>query len=77
MRIGLWVVAVLWLFGGIRDDVAATTVLQQIHGQFGYLIATVLIVGAEIIGAVYDSREKRFANQAATGEPEKQRVASL
>ena len=66
-RIVFWILAALWLIGGIWGDVQAKTALQQILAQMDYLIAAVFMVGAEICGAMYGSTKTCVANGAAAG----------
>lgn len=68
MRITLWIVAALWLLGGIIGDVKATNALHQILAQIDYLIAAVFIIGAEIIGSI-SARDHPQIETAAAPAP--------
>jgi len=52
IRFMFWSVAILILMGAMVIDDSAKNVFQKIIAQFHYLIGIVLIVGAEIIGAI-------------------------
>ena len=52
MRILFWIVGGLCAIGAFFVDAQAKSAIHQILAQIGYLIAVVLIVGAEIVGAI-------------------------
>jgi hypothetical protein len=57
-RVFFWVLGAFWIIGGIMNDVSAKSAIHQILAQIDYLIAAVLIVGAEIIWAVIRARSQ-------------------
>jgi len=52
IRFMFWSVAILILMGAVSVSATATNIMQQIYAQFQYLAGIILIVGAEIIGAI-------------------------
>lgn len=52
----LWILAVMWIIGGIMTDHQAKSAIHQILAQISYLIGAVFIVGAEVVSAVKSVR---------------------
>ena len=57
MRIGFWIVAILFIFNGISATASAISAMHQIYGLSSILIGAVFIVGAEIINAINSTKE--------------------
>ena len=70
MRIVLFILAALALFGGLLVDANAKSAIHQILASISYLCAAVLFVGAAIVDALVDLPDRliaRLPNLTASG----------
>jgi hypothetical protein len=68
MRALFWIVGVMCAIGALLTDLQAKSAIHQILAQISYLIAAVLIVGAEVVGAINGARVSSAAALNALAE---------
>ena len=68
MRIAFWIFGLLFIIGGLYIEYDAISVMHQQLGLLHFVIASILIVGAEVIAAIINHTDSQLA-QVAEKDP--------